>query len=229
MSRFSICPARNQIEVAQAAPDPQFPPTIVRTIGLHFPDHMDKFLSHRPKILIAASLAIISAILVSCGGNDAQAPATAVTVATTPAKTILDLGDADDLNEVGSNVPVFTGPRVSPVTEPIPGSDEEKILDTFDRWVYALSIEDWDGYLAECNPNEHMFTPNQLEFVADTFFKPFGDLAGTNYRNVTVELLGNDLAKTDAALYSFNNLLFSGFAYSWSKVDGRWYTDSSCD
>ena len=57
----------------------------------------------------------------------------------------------------------------------------------------------------------------------------WGDLAGINHRNVTFKLLSDDLASTESSIYSFESLLADGFTYTWSKVDGKWYSDSSCD
>ena len=67
-----------------------------------------------------------------------------------------------------------------------------------------------------------MFTLDQLEFVADTFFSPFGDVAGINLHGVAVHFFGDDEATTKSNLYSCDNRMADNFTCSRSKVDGRW-------
>lgn len=178
-------------------------------------------------MLLAAMLLVATA---ACGGTDAAR--TEVTTDTERSNSLLSLGDSETVEYDSSSITEprgFFGPRVVPTADPDPNSEEARVLDAFERWVHALAAENWSGYLDVCNPTRDNFTPDQMEFVADTFFSPFGDLAGTNYRNVEVKLFGEETATVSSSLYSFENLLFDGFTYSWSKVDGRWYSDSSCD
>ncbi len=109
------------------------------------------------------------------------------------------------------------------------GSEEAIILDRLDQVIRALRSEDWDTYLEICNPGRDKFKLEQIVFLADTIFNPNGGMLGTNHRNVTVKVYGEDTAITESDYYEFEEHLFEDYSYSWSKVDGIWYSNSNCN
>lgn len=173
------------------------------------------------RTLIVGSLLTLS-IASACGGDAApEAAPTATSVATATAAPVAT--PTEDVVAEIAPAPVV------PAVEPEAGSDEATILDGLDQVARAMRTEDWVSYLEVCNPTRSIFTLAQIEFLADNIFNTSGNMAGTNYRDVTVQIYGEDTAKTESNLYEYDTVIFENYSHSWSKVDGNWYSNSNCN
>ncbi len=89
----------------------------------------------------------------------------------------------------------------------------------------SLRNEDFALYQSLCNPSKPVLTLDQVEFLFESVFSQYGDLAGISHRDVTVRLFQDDTALAELIKYEFDYVLFSSFSYSFSKVDGNWYAN----
>lgn len=166
---------------------------------------------------VAAAVAIVAAV--ACGSDD-PAPAAAPTAA--PEPTSAPAPTATPEPEV-----VIVDIPIVPAVEPEAGSDEAAILDLFERVVRTINLEDWDGFVGNCNPARPVMSVSQAKFMGDNIFSFRVELAGLNYRNVTVRLFDDGTAITTGDEYSFDEPTVE-VIYSWAKVDGQWYFSSNC-
>ncbi len=96
------------------------------------------------------------------------------------------------------------------------------------RVVRTINTEDWDAYVGNCNPTRPVMSATQAEFMGENIFTTRVELAGLNYRNVTVRLFDDGTAITTGDEYSFEEPTVE-VVYSWVKVDGQWYFSSNCN
>ncbi|MCH7970771.1 MAG: hypothetical protein IH960_06985 [Chloroflexi bacterium] len=169
-------------------------------------------------------MATLLAVAIACGGSDESSDTVAADPPTTP---------PEPTSTAAPTVPPTARPEpaaglIIPVVEPEPGSDEAAIFDVFERVTRALRTDDLDSYLALCNPARKAMTIPQLEFIFDNLFSQYGDLTGLNHRDVTVRVFKDDTALTESIMYSFDDIFFESFSYSFNKIDGTWYANSNC-
>ncbi len=178
---------------------------------------------------IAPLIAILMVTVIACGGEADEVVAIQTNAADVQPSSTPEPDAFDDIASSGIQKRTFTGPVVVPLTEPEPGSDEEAIIETMERFVQAVITSNVDAYLAECNPTRTVFTVPQAEFFFEDVFSQFGDPAGWNYRDVTVRLYGEDTAISETTIYHFDEVYGEDYSISWSKVDGIWYSNSNCN
>ena len=170
----------------------------------------------------AVIVAVVLAVVIGCGGG-ADPTATSVPPIAPPEPTSTLVPAASPIK-----TPRPVAEPVVPAVEPEPGSDEAAVLKVLENVTMSYRNEDFALFQSLCNPSNAVLRLDQVEFLFESVFSPFGDLAGINHRDVTVRLFKDDTAITESIMYEFDDVLFSSYSYSFSKVDGNWYLDSFC-
>ena len=178
----------------------------------------------RRRSLIPLFVAMLLAVVIACGGSEESSGAVAADPPTPPPAPASTSAPAVS----PTKTPRPVAEPVIPAVEPEPGSDEAAIFEVLAVATMAMRSEDYALYRSACNPAKKTLTLEQVEFVFDSVFSQYGDLAGYNQRDVTVRIFKDDTALTESIFYEFDNVLFSSFQYSFIKVDGEWYVDSFC-
>ncbi|MEE8045667.1 MAG: hypothetical protein V3T49_02385 [Dehalococcoidia bacterium] len=183
------------------------------------------------------AIAILLILATACSGDEETSQVASSenggNAASGQSASLLNSADADDSSDAGSNdadsndVPP-PDELVIPVEEPETGSDEAAVLSALAKVVTALRTDDYDLYIATCNPTRSTLNRAQVEFVFESVFSPYGNLKGINHRDVSVRLFKDETAMTESVMYEFDSVLFERYSYSYSKVDGEWYADSNC-
>ena len=122
-------------------------------------------------------------------------------------------------------------PAVVPAEVPEPGSETEKVLAVFTKWIEAIRAEDWQGVADLCPPeNRAVATAEKIGFGFNQFRADYTRVtfpfAGYNVRNATVRLYGEDTARADGDIYNYNEFATGNISDLWIKKDGTWYSES---
>lgn len=185
------------------------------------------------------AILVIGLILIlgtACGGGDEETAAAASDSPSSVSDTAPLESEAldDDLSDPDTATPSPPDERIAPAeavvpkVQPEPGSDEEAILEVFERVTRAIRDEDTFAYVEACNPSRPRLSEAQTKFVFESVFTPYGELAGITHRDVTIRTFDDDTALTESIMYDYDEILFSRFSYGFSKVEGNWYADSNC-
>ena len=175
--------------------------------------------------LAEVSFAMLMILAVGCGGGGK----TSETGSDDPSQSasLLDSANVEDSVDVELNGSLTLHDMVVPVIEPESGSPESKILSVFRRGVEALNAEDWDAYLATCDPRlAKPFTPDQVEFTWVTNVVPFAPAGTANYRNATFRVFDDGTAMSEADGYSNDTPWFEDLSEAFALVDGKWFSNS---
>lgn len=180
--------------------------------------------------LTALAVAMLLTLAMACGGSDEEKPSSA---ASNDTNLVPDLApdESDSIEDdpvVAQDNRVPPSELVIPMVEPESGSDEEAIIGVFEQVMAAIRAEDSAGYLATCNPTKKKLSTAQLDFVFESVFGPYGELAGMSQRDLTIRTFKDDTALTESTFYEYEDVLFERFSYGFSKIDGTWYADSNC-
>lgn len=124
--------------------------------------------------------------------------------------------------------PVWDGPLVVTASEIAAGSSQEAIVTVQEAFVQAIRIQDAAAYSALCNPTTPSFDISEAEFFFGTVYSQITDLSGFGHRNVEIRMYGEDSARSDSDIFIFDEPDGVTISYFWSKVDGKWYSDSKC-
>ena len=195
-----------------------------------------KLFSETKPVWITALIIAVLIAATACGSGDDESVASSANNSAGAADeqdSIESESVDDDTAEAAAAVEaadtrIAPAVAVVPKVEPEAGSDEAAIIEVFTRVALALRAEDIAGYLEACNPNRKRMTPAQMEFTFDNVYRPFGDLPGVTIKDVTIRLFKDDTATIESIMYSYDDVMFERFSYSFAKVDGAWYAESNC-
>jgi hypothetical protein len=186
------------------------------------------------------TILVIGLVLIlgtACGGSDEEtaaaasdSPSLVSDTATLESEAIVDddLSDPETVTSSTKDERIAPAEAVVPKVQPESGSDEEAILEVFDRVIRSIRAEDTYAYVEACNPTRPRLSEAQTKFVFESVFAPYGELTGITHRDVTIRTFDDDTALTESIMYDYDQVLFSRFAYGFSKVEGNWYADSNC-
>jgi hypothetical protein len=124
--------------------------------------------------------------------------------------------------------PVWDGPLVVTASEIAAGSSQEAIVAAQEAFVQAIRNQDAVAYSALCNPTTPSFDVSEADFFFATVYSQKTDLSGFGHRNVEIRMYGDDSARSDSDIFTFDEPDGVTISYFWSKVNGEWYSDSKC-
>ena len=164
------------------------------------------------KFVVALFVILLSAA--ACGGDTDEA--------TTDDSVLSDTGTSSIAPSP------WDGPLVVTASEIVAGSSQEAILTTQKAFVQAIRNQDAVAYAALCNPTTPSFDVSEADFFFGTVYSQKTDLSGFGHRNVEIRMYGEDSARSDSDIFTFDEPDGVTISYFWSKVDGKWYSDSKC-
>jgi|APSaa5957512535_1039671.scaffolds.fasta_scaffold24392_5 hypothetical protein len=123
---------------------------------------------------------------------------------------------------------VWDGPLVITTSEIAAGSSQEAIVIRQKAFVQAIRTQDAEAYVALCNPTTPSFDVSEADFFFNTVYSQITDLSGFGHRNVEIRMYGEDSARSDSDIFTFDEPDGVSISYFWSRVDGEWYSDSKC-
>lgn len=191
-----------------------------------------KLFSETKPVWITALIIAVLIAATACGSGDDESVASSANNSAGAAaeQDSIESESVDDDTAAVEAADTRIAPAVAvvPKVEPEAGSDEAAIIEVFTRVALALRAGDTAGYLEACNPNRKQMTPAQMEFTFDNVYRQYGDLPGVTMKDVTIRLFKDDTATIESIMYSYDDVMFERFSYSFAKVDGAWYAESNC-
>ena len=191
--------------------------------------------------MIASFIAVLMIAVIACGG-DVDEPATALPG---QSSSIVDAFAADEpvaedqqkLESAEADAAakpnaedkrVASAIAVHPEVEPEPGSDEAAIIEAYERTIQAIRARDFVAYVDACATSKRRISVDQTEFVFNSIWDEYLNVAGMTQREVTVRTFKDDTAFTESVMYEFDEVFVERFSYGFSKLDGVCYATTNC-
>lgn len=185
--------------------------------------------------LLLAGLAILTISLIAACASDDET-ATDQPAANSESQAESNAGSSIVSTDAAVPVPTATvGPpevAVTPKEQPVPGSEEEAVLNVLERQVRSLNNSDWDGFMELCNPKFlNPPTPKEVKYIWEElggdfgFFIPGFTTEGYNARNVVIKFPSESIAVTNYEMWDYDELVTIEVSRAWEKIDGVWYQD----
>ena len=124
---------------------------------------------------------------------------------------------------------------VVPLDVPEPGSEQEALLGSLDRYVTSVNTQDWSKFQGQCSTgnSRNVIEVDKIRFIFEDRGGAFGydipdfSIYGFNARAVEFRVYSAENARTTFDLYDYDNWLATGVSRTWETVDGVWMSDSA--
>ena len=121
------------------------------------------------KMIYVLVMLCATSALVACGGDDKPAPAPTSAPTAVPTAT----------SEPPTTTTAPSLPAVVPAEVPEPGSETEKVLAVYTKWIEAVRAEDWQGVADLCPPESGALTAERIGFTFNRFGFVFNQSGAT--------------------------------------------------
>ncbi|MCZ6539756.1 MAG: hypothetical protein O6922_08035 [Chloroflexi bacterium] len=180
-------------------------------------------LSHITAIFL--TIAVLSLMLVACGGNDNSA-------GSSKSSTDGPASAPDEASKVDSNVEDSNAevpPALVAETEPETGSIKESILALKERQIELQRSGDWKALLDTCAPElKESLTIERFKAGYESGLNTIGvsDFKTLNMRNASVKVYGGKTAVLTADAFDRDTAGSAGISTTYTNIDGVWYDES---